>query len=499
MEAIRIVAEAAVEPGDSVVVQRPVYEPLRVAPLLRGARVYDWRPSPGFQFSLDELPPQATAARALFVNNPHGPSGSLMRGTYDGCARLIADEVYRTAALDHAHMPASAIETDGGVSIGDLSKPLGLGGLRIGWIASRDAEFVGRCAAVLDYFSGSVSALSSRVAVRALSRFEQHLQEHITRARQNLRVLTAFIEQHRSQVDWMPPQAGYTAFIRAKDDGAVAPLAQRMRSRGVFVLDGSVFESPSYVRIGFGVESAQFAEGLEILDEELRADAPSGASLPTRSGDVIVLAKDPASGNAKTRLAADVGIERTLDLCAAFVQDSIDLAKSQARRLYIACSPAAATGVFQTLAPGARCFGQPDALFGKRLLHAFETVIRDGARNPVLIGTDSPTLPEHLLEVAHRALATHDVVLGPAEDGGYYLIGMTTPHPSLFADIDWSTERVLSQTLARARSAGLTVLMLPHWYDVDTVRDLDRLASDPLLRSCTRTALSRGSLVEVVT
>jgi rSAM/selenodomain-associated transferase 1 len=214
---------------------------------------------------------------------------------------------------------------------------------------------------------------------------------------------------------------------------------------------------------------------------------------------VIVIAKDPRSGDAKTRLAADVGTERALALCDAFVRDSIDLAGNQARRLYIACSPAGATGVFDTLTPGARCFAQPDAGFGQRLLHAFETAIRDGARHPVLIGTDSPTLPEHLLEVAHRALAKHDVVLAPADDGGYYMIGMTTANAALFEGKDRSAERVLAQTLRRARAAALSVFMLPPWYDVDTAGDLDRLASDPLLRSRTRAVLNRGALVEVAT
>ena len=115
----------------------------------------------------------------------------------------------------------------------------------------------------------------------------------------------------------------------------------------------------------------------------------------------------------------------------------------------------------------------------------------------MLIGTDSPTLPSHLLSVAHSALATHDVVLGPADDGGYYLIGMNGLHRSLFEVIDWSTERVLSQTLERARSAGLSVFLLPPWYDIDTGGDLARLASDPLLRAHTRGAIESRRLEEV--
>ena len=160
-------------------------------------------------------------------------------------------------------------------------------------------------------------------------------------------------------------------------------------------------------------------------------------------------------------------------------------------------SPAEAVGLFRSGAPSARCFAQPDADFGARLAHAFKTALADGAQHPVLIGTDSPTLPSHLLSVAHGALATHDVVLGPADDGGYYLLGMNATHPALFEGIAWSTDRALTQTLERARSAGLSVFLLPAWYDIDTGRDLERLASDPLLRTHTRGAIESRRLEEV--
>jgi rSAM/selenodomain-associated transferase 1 len=497
-EAIRVAAEVAVQPGDRVVVQRPVYHALLAAALSRGARITDWHPAPGFQFGFSDLPGEAATASVMLINNPHGPSGSLLRGSYSGKARLIADEVYRPVALIEGHRAPSVIDGDScAVSIGDISKPLGLGGLRIGWIVSRDRGFIRECSTALDYFSGSVSALSAGVAIAAINRFDAHLARQVSRARANLRVLTTCVEQHAAWVDWCPPQAGYTAFLRLRSGRAAEALCTRMREHGVFLLDGAVFESPDHIRIGFGMDSATFSKAIRTLGAELRVEAPSAVPA-TATGDVIVLAKQPAAGRAKTRLAADVGDERALALCSAFVRDSLDIASTDARRLYVAASPPDAIAWFRALAPHARCFAQPEAEFGMRLLHAFETAIGDGAKYPVLIGSDSPTLPAHLLSVAQRALQTHDVVLGPADDGGYYLIGMNEGHASLFAGIDWSTDRVLSQTLERARAARLDVFLLPPWYDIDTDSDLEQLSRDPLLRDHARDALKSRSLAEVV-
>lgn len=496
-EAIRVATDVAIAPRDRVLVQRPLYQALRDAPVARSADVLDWTPSPGFQFDFSDLSGDASRVSAVLFNNPHGPSGSLVRGAYAGTARLIADEVYRPAALIVEHCAPSAIDAaDGAVSIGDLSKPLGLGGLRIGWIVSRDQAFIAACAAALDYCSGSVSSLSAHVALAAISRFDLHLERQRSRARANMRVLAAFVERHDGWVDWSPPQAGYTAFLRLRNDGPADALCARMRARGIFLLDGAVFESPDHVRVGFGMEGTAFANALRALGEELRAAAPA-APPDDPVGDVILLAKEPSSGGAKTRLAVDVGGETAAELCAAFVADSLDIAAGRARRMYIAVSPANALGMFRSRAPVARCFAQPDADFGSRLLHAFETALADGAQRPVLIGTDSPTLPSHLLSAAHRALATHDVVLGPADDGGYYLIGMNALHRSLFGGIDWSTERVLSQTIERSRDTGLSVFLLPAWYDIDNGRDLERLAGDPLLRAHTRAAIESRRLEAV--
>ena len=94
----------------------------------------------------------------------------------------------------------------------------------------------------------------------------------------------------------------------------------------------------------------------------------------------------------------------------------------------------------------------------------------------LILGADSPHLPLSLLSAALAAVPLHDVVLGPAEDGGYFLIGLRAPQPALFDGIAWSTETVLAQTLARADALGLTVHQTPPWYDLDTPADLRRLA-----------------------
>jgi glycosyltransferase A (GT-A) superfamily protein (DUF2064 family) len=105
-------------------------------------------------------------------------------------------------------------------------------------------------------------------------------------------------------------------------------------------------------------------------------------------------------------------------------------------------------------------------------------LLASGHSGVMALNSDGPTLPASHLEQGIDRLDEADVVLGPGEDGGYYLIGFKEPHPGLFQEIDWSTERVMAQTLARAESLGLNVFLLPAWYDVDTASDLDRLRAE---------------------
>jgi glycosyltransferase A (GT-A) superfamily protein (DUF2064 family) len=118
----------------------------------------------------------------------------------------------------------------------------------------------------------------------------------------------------------------------------------------------------------------------------------------------------------------------------------------------------------------------------KRLVGATEDLVAGGFTSVCLINSDSPTAPTSVFAEAARLLSSpgEDVVIGPSEDGGYYLIGMRKPQPRLFEAIDWSTDRVCAQTLARAAEIGLSVRLLPACYDVDDRRTLHRLCSELL-------------------
>lgn len=474
-EAIRVVAMAVVHPGDTVIMQSPCYPALRAAPAQLGAKVRVWKPNDGCQFDFGDVKPtDLQGASAVFLNAPHGPSGTNPHGDFKGPTRLIVDEVYRPIELVPGTKPQSVVDRyEGAVSIGDLSKPLGLGGLRIGWIASRDRGFLRQCTVALDYLSGSVSTLSASVALFALLRFEHLLEPQLARARRNLSDLSAFLEFHTEWLDWTCPQAGYTAFVQYRNGAPDDDLYQRLRDVGVFAMSGRVYGEPDHVRIGFGLDPGLFSQALRAFGEEV-CRLPA-VTIPTADSDVILLAKEPQPGFSKTRLAAAIGAEAAARLSDSFLRQSISLARRQARRLYVSFTPADARETFEAMAPDARLFAQPDGDLGRRLLHAFDTALADGARQPVLIGSDSPTLPSHLLRVAQRLLQTHDVVLGPAEDGGYYLIGMNAPRAALFRGVDWGQDTVLQQTLTRAAMAGLTVATLPYWYDIDTAQDLARL------------------------
>ena len=120
--------------------------------------------------------------------------------------------------------------------------------------------------------------------------------------------------------------------------------------------------------------------------------------------------------------------------------------------------------------------------FGERLYFAVEDLFKCGFDSVCLIDSDSPTVPAENFAEAVELLSTSDdrIVLGPSDDGGYYLIGVKKPHRHLFEQIDWSTERVLNQTIQRATEIGLEVKLLPSGYDVDDAESLRRLRNELL-------------------
>ena len=203
---------------------------------------------------------------------------------------------------------------------------------------------------------------------------------------------------------------------------------------------------------------------------------------------LAVMGKQPERGKVKTRIAAVLDEDRAVELYRCALHDTLALALSIADVAHVLsyAPPRGSTrSYFEQEAPGFALVPQQGATLGERIIATLAPLFR--RYSPVvLIGSDSPDLPAELIDRAFELLCGHtDVVLGPAHDGGYYLIGMRSMHASLFERIEWSTAVVAQQTRARASEAGLRTAELPPWHDLDTVADLETLVATgaPLTRA----------------
>jgi rSAM/selenodomain-associated transferase 1 len=200
---------------------------------------------------------------------------------------------------------------------------------------------------------------------------------------------------------------------------------------------------------------------------------------------LAVMTKAPQAGQSKTRLVPPLTTAQAAMLSASFLRDTCE-------NIVASCMNGTAAGVAVYTPVGAESFfdgllppsfsllKQRGNLFGDRLFHATEDIFAAGYDSVCLIDSDSPTLPSRFLRAAVSALAQprDQVVLGPAKDGGYYLIGLKKSHRHLFEDIDWSTSKVLTQTITRAKEIKLPVTLLASWFDVDDAATLRRLCDD---------------------
>src|SRR5262245_11903326 len=200
---------------------------------------------------------------------------------------------------------------------------------------------------------------------------------------------------------------------------------------------------------------------------------------------VAVMAKASIPGRAKTRLVPPLTPEEAADLNTGFLRDTADnvIAASAHAGIaaFMAHAPAGSAGFFRDIVPaGVGLLETVAPSLGACLLHAATALLDMGHGSVCLINSDSPTLPASYLVTAATALAAPGdrVVIGPSTDGGYYLLGLKRPHRRLFEDIDWSTEKVAAQTLARAAELDLDVHQLPSWYDVDDLATLRVLVGE---------------------
>jgi uncharacterized protein len=228
------------------------------------------------------------------------------------------------------------------------------------------------------------------------------------------------------------------------------------------------------------------------MGRSTRSSSTCGASgRPLAPAQVVVMAKYPSPGSVKTRLAAQIGASTACRLYAAFVGDLAERLAGAGLPVTWAVWPPDAP--FAALVSGQRCIAQVGRDLGERMEAAMQAC-RDATPLPVItVGADAPHLdPARLTEAAEALTGDADVVLGPATDGGYYLIGLRAPCPALFRDIAWGSSGVLDATLARARAAGLRVLLLAPTFDVD---DADGLAALRALLARGGAALPRTAAV----
>ena len=192
-----------------------------------------------------------------------------------------------------------------------------------------------------------------------------------------------------------------------------------------------------------------------------------------------MFAKFWAPGEVKTRLAAAIGAEAAARLHAVFVRTLLARFQAVADRRVLAFSPSERRADFEAVLPAAwRLEPQSAGDLGRRMQHYFESAFAAGAERVVLIGSDSPTLPAEYIEAAFDQLHRRPVVLGPAHDGGYYLVATAGASPPIFDSIAWSQPTVFDETVARLHAAGLDYGLLPAWHDVDTHEDLVRLRDE---------------------
>ncbi|MEI7769485.1 MAG: TIGR04282 family arsenosugar biosynthesis glycosyltransferase [Chloroflexales bacterium] len=195
---------------------------------------------------------------------------------------------------------------------------------------------------------------------------------------------------------------------------------------------------------------------------------------------LLVVARAPIAGQTKTRLCPPLDGATAAALYTCFLRDTLALMDQvpDVRRT-IGYLPEDATGYFRDLAPHMALAPQRGADLGERLDSLLCDALAGGAAQAVVMDSDSPTLPAVYLRQSFAELAAGaDVVIGPCEDGGYYLIGLRRPQPRLLREVRMSTPDVLRDTLAIAAELGLRAALLPTWYDVDTATELARLREE---------------------
>lgn len=270
-----------VDPGDEVLVEQPVYEPLLAALELAGARVkrFARRFEDGWRIDLDSLRAQVTdRTRLVVITNPHNPSGVFLPpaeiaavGEIAGGAYVLVDEVYRDilgilggdAPPSHVHLGPRFLATS------SLTKSYGLSGLRCGWVLA--SPEVADCLRRVRDAMGSVGSMpSDGLALAALRRLPRLAARTRSILEPNQRLIRDFLAEHAEELDCVLPPRTMMVFPRLRREEDSQPLHDRLRRVETSIVPGRFFESPRHFRLGFAVRPEDVAEGLRHLSAALR-------------------------------------------------------------------------------------------------------------------------------------------------------------------------------------------------------------------------------------
>jgi rSAM/selenodomain-associated transferase 1 len=218
---------------------------------------------------------------------------------------------------------------------------------------------------------------------------------------------------------------------------------------------------------------------------------------------VLCFVKYPEKGQVKLRLTANLDDDVVVELYRNFVLDIVSLLKKLDTQFYLCFSPLNAhKKIREWLGSSYSYVPQEGNDLGERMKNGFCYAFTEGFRRVILVGSDSPDLPGDFLKNAIVELQTHDMVLGPSSDGGYYLIGFRndTFLPSVFDKISWSSSSVFQETLSKVKNAGRSLSLLPAWSDVDIISDLKNLVrrnhNTSFKSSHTMSYLRRNKIIE---
>ncbi len=292
-EAIFLIAHALLAPGDEVVALTPCYQSLYSVPEALGCTMVPWRLrfSERYIPNLDELRRLITPrTRLVIVNFPNNPTGAsltlamlsaLLETVMEAGAYLLWDGAFTELVYETAALPDPRFRYARTISLGTLSKSYGLPGLRVGWCAA-PREVLNRCIRLRDYVTLNLSPLIEFLACRAIQNRQQFLVPRLHQARYNLTYLTAWVEQHADECEWVRPKGGVSAFLRLRRLEDTQNFCQTLATQhGVFVLPGACFGSPQDIRIGFGGDAADLQRGLGRLSCMLTGDRePRRVELP---------------------------------------------------------------------------------------------------------------------------------------------------------------------------------------------------------------------------